>query len=218
MNGIWPPTFSRKPPAKSTGETHRCIWLAANRVGRSTQQWMSGLEDQIILLGQGEISDIGPGAAHDARTRLEFRLPIRFQHGFSHPPHVVVLPALRAVEPTAHRIQMEARNITPDTFSLILHPALGSPRCVVGFHWVAIGSSRAHTMDDHESAATGSGAPPPSIVPTDPQCQALDMPMARARALWLASHAAYAELLQIPPLRQLRGARHRLLNLEVPTC
>jgi hypothetical protein len=132
-------TTGGRPGSRSTAETQRSIWLAAGRGGDAVQQRLQGFGDQVVLMGRGRLSDIGPADRDSPMVRLEFLLPIRFEVAFDHEPQLVILPDADADEVT-RQIRLEYRALASDGFSLVLLPPQGNPQCNVGFYWLAIGT------------------------------------------------------------------------------
>jgi hypothetical protein len=132
-------TTGGRPGSRSATEIQRSIWLAAGRSGNAAQQRLQGFGDQVVLMGRGRLSDIGPADRDSTLVRVEFLLPIRFEVPFDHEPQLVILPDADADEAT-RQIGLEYRALASDGFSLVLLPPPGSPHCDVGFYWVAIGT------------------------------------------------------------------------------
>lgn len=131
-----------KSGGKSGGETLRSIWLASGRNGNTAQQQhLRGFGDQQVLMGRGQLTDIGPGDRDSALVRVEFLLPIRFRVPFEGAPRLAVLPDAEAGE-AARQIGLEHRTLASDGFSLVLRPPSGSRRCDIRFYWLAVGTPR----------------------------------------------------------------------------
>jgi hypothetical protein len=167
-------TTGGRPGSRSATETQRSIWLAAGRGGDAVQQRLQGFGDQVVLMGRGRLSDIGPADRDSTLVRVEFLLPIRFEVPFDHEPQLVILPDADADEAT-RQIGLEYRALASDGFSLVLLPPQGSPHCNVGFYWIAIGTLQQPPVTQKPRLMRMPMVPRPD--PVLPESETLELPL-----------------------------------------